>query len=112
MVDLPLTAIVSPTAPWLTLGAAGEGKDPWAETDYWWDMRTLCLASFGFCPMPVELHPRWAMRQLEQGDSLSQRIYRIEISVGTVGSHESASCLDPAKVLGTAPGGVTFLVRH
>lgn len=44
------------------------------ETDYCVDIKTLCLASRGFWPAPVELQTRFAIRQLEHGDSLSQRI--------------------------------------
>lgn len=44
------------------------------ETDYCVDIKTLCLASLGFCPAPVELQTRFAMRQFEHGDSLSHRI--------------------------------------
>lgn len=38
-------------------------------------MRTRCRGSFGLWPTPVEVHDRLATRQLEQGTSLSQRIY-------------------------------------
>lgn len=43
-------------------------------TYYWLEIRTRCRGSLGFCPAPVELHIRLAMRQFEQGESLSQRI--------------------------------------
>lgn len=46
------------------------------ETDYCVDIKTLCLASLGFCPAPVELQTRFAIRQFEHGDSLSHRIWR------------------------------------
>lgn len=45
------------------------------ETNYCVDIKTLCLASLGFCPAPVELQMRLAIRQFEHGDSLSHRIW-------------------------------------
>lgn len=45
-----------------------------ARTYYCVDINTLCFASRGFWPTPVELHIRLAIRQLAHGDSLSQRI--------------------------------------
>lgn len=44
------------------------------ETDYCVEINTLWRCSLGFCPAPVELQTRLAIRQLEHGDSLSQRI--------------------------------------
>lgn len=51
-----------------------KGRTAKGSTDYCVDIKTLCLASLGFWPAPVELHWRFAIRQLEHGDSLSQRI--------------------------------------
>lgn len=43
-------------------------------TNYCVEINTLWRCSLGFCPAPVELQTRLAIRQLEHGDSLSQRI--------------------------------------
>lgn len=40
------------------------------------DMRTRWRGSLGRWPAPVDVHGRLAVRQLEQGQSLSQRIYQ------------------------------------
>lgn len=61
-------------------------ESQWRETMrmlyYWLEIRTLWRGSLAFWPRPVELHDLWAVRQLEHGDSLSQRICR-RPSVGT-----------------------------
>lgn len=54
--------------------AKNKHKEELRKTDYCVEIKTLCLASLGFCPAPVELHTRFAIRQFEHGDSLSQRI--------------------------------------
>jgi hypothetical protein len=41
---------------------------------YWLEMRTRWRGSLGFWPRPRELQLLCAIRQLEHGDSLSQRI--------------------------------------
>lgn len=75
------------------------------ETDYCVDIKTLCLASLGFCPAPVELQTRFAMRQFEHGDSLSHRIWQ---GVSSVPLHIRADCmLCPARPgSGPRPKGV------
>ena len=51
------------------LGALATSGD----THYCSEIRTRCLCSFGRWPIPVELHTRFEVRQLEHGDSLSHR---------------------------------------
>lgn len=46
----------------------------YCDAHYWVDIRTRCLGSFGFWPRPEELHALLDVVQLEQGDSLLQRI--------------------------------------
>lgn len=66
-------------------------EDDMRETDYCVDIKTLCLASLGFCPAPVELQTRFAIRQFEHGDSLSHRIWRASRQ-----SHFTFACSSPA----------------
>lgn len=42
-------------------------------------MRTRCRGSFGLWPMPVDVQERLAVRQLEHGQSLSHRIYNVQV---------------------------------
>jgi hypothetical protein len=59
---------------WPSIARAERAKRKKSPTYYWVDIRTRCCDSLGFWPAPVELHFRRAVRQLEQGDCLSQRI--------------------------------------
>lgn len=45
------------------------------KTDYCDEIKTRCRGSLDLWPMPVDVQVRLAMRQLEHGYSLSQRIY-------------------------------------
>jgi hypothetical protein len=47
-------------------------------TNYWDEIRTRCRDSLGLWPTPVDVQDLLAMRQLEQGQSLSQRIYYMQ----------------------------------
>lgn len=60
-----------------TRGGNGKAEDVHAlgDTNYCSEMRTRCLGSFGRWPIPVELHIRFDVRQLEHGDSLSHRTW-------------------------------------
>lgn len=99
------------------------------ETDYCVDINTLCLASLGFWPAPVELQIRFAMRQFEHGDSLSHRIWRASRQSHFRILHILVDCMSSPAVLGlAAPKGrprtskpctssaawcvLTFRIRH
>lgn len=47
-------------------------------TNYWDEIRTRCRGSLALWPTPVDVQDLLAMRQLEQGQSLSQRIYYMQ----------------------------------
>lgn len=53
----------------------GEGIYALGDTHYCSEIRTRCLCSLGRWPMPVELHLRFEVRQLEHGESLSHRTW-------------------------------------
>lgn len=54
-------------------------KDDMGVTNYWDEMRTRCRGSLGLWPTPVDVQERLAVRQLEHGQSLSHRIYIVQV---------------------------------
>lgn len=85
------------------------------ETYYCEEMSTLCLASLGRCPAPVDVQDRLAVLQFEQGQSLSHRIYNTISSVpqrdpvkgpgqgSTHLAHTTLVTLSPIRVSNRAP---------
>lgn len=65
----------------------------WRGTDYCVEIKTLWRCSLGFWPAPVELQTRLAIRQLEHGDSLSQRICRLKLRLKTKGPISHDECV-------------------
>lgn len=55
------------------------GKRWYGVTNYWDEMRTRCRGSLGLWPTPVDVQDRLAVRQLEHGQSLSHRIYIMQV---------------------------------